>query len=776
MKKLALTLTLLALMVAGIGCDDSPTEELSVKLEAPKISLGEKTPTSVAFSWSPVENAAGYEYSLSAADQVVASQTLPASETRASIDRLTANTAYQLSLRAVGSEMFETSDWATLSFTTPSDQPGPQPEQVEIKDPVLKQYLLDKGIDTDQNGVISPEEAAAFTAIEMGFEYGEDATDQNTVKDLSGLEYFTSLQTLNLKFHRVTDPSPVEGLASLTSLNLGENPISALNLAKLGNLTDLRLYGTQIKELDLTAVPKLQSLYLQRTALTALDLTGLTELTSAFINEAQLSSLKADGLSRLTRLDAVKNKLTQLSVTNCEALTELHLNDNQLSEVTLSGLPKLMRLNLYANKLTSIDLTKMPSLLWIFLYDNQISQIDLKANTALREIYITNNPITELDLSLNAEVEIVEAKQMPQLEQINLKNGYCSDWAEYYIEEGNAALKKVIVDPGYEFEYVSKLFQNRPEVLVTTGEEPSVPKVYVVGAHSNNTAALWIDGVQQDLPDGGISAVANDVYVTASGDIYVVGWDASSTGTARAVLWTNGELTYLSDGTKDVQAKSVAVYGSDVYVAGNEVGTSNTVYLWKNGIPTVLPSVASYAEVGSMAISENGDVYVAGYDNGPVIWKNGVKTGDVLGDASTQLLGIALHGSEVYCSGYRTDENYMYRAMVWQGTQATELTDGTDDCLANAVWVSEAGDVYVAGNQSSSPKKALLWKNGTPETLPADSYKAFDVTGYGGDLYVAGQLSTGSFPFGQQTAVVWKNGVSQSLCDYTSEARAVFVR
>ena len=774
MKKLALIFAVTALLFAGYGCEDSSTENAVVKLESPKITLGEKTQTSIAFSWTPVENASGYEFAISSNDQTVASKTLPASQSNHSVDGLSPNTSYKLALRAIGRDMFENSDWAQVTFSTSSDDP--QPTAVEIKDAVLKNYLFEKGIDSDSDGVISFEEAAAFKTIEMGFEYAEDATDENTVKDLSGLEYFSSLETLNLKFHRVTDAAPIEALSSLTSLNLGENPISALDLSKLGNLTDLRLYGTQIKELDLTAVPKLQVLYLQRTALTALDLTGLTELTSAFINEAQLSSLKADGLSKLTRLDAVKNKLTQLSVTNCEALTELHLNDNQLSEVTLSGLPKLMRLNLYANKLTAIDLTKMPSLLWIFLYDNQISQIDLKANTALREIYITNNPIAELDLSLNAEVEIVEAKQMSQLEQINLKNGYCSDWAEYYIEEGNSALKKVIVDPGYEFEYVSKLFQNRPEVLVTTGEEPSVPKVYVVGAHSNNTAALWIDGVQQDLPDGGISAVANDVYVTASGDIYVVGWDTSSTGTARAVLWTNGELTYLSDGTKDVQAKSVAVYGSDIYVAGNEVGTSNTVYLWKNGVPTVLPSVANYAEVGSMAISENGDVYVAGYDNGPVIWKNGVKTGDVLGDASTQLLGIALHGSEVYCSGYRTDENYMYRAMVWQGTQATELTDGTDDCLANAVWVSEAGDVYVAGNQSSSPKKALLWKNGTPETLPADSYKAFDVTGYGGDLYVAGQLSTGSFPFGQQTAVVWKNGVSQSLCDYTSEARAVFVR
>ncbi len=303
------------------------------------------------------------------------------------------------------------------------------------------------------------------------------------------------------------------------------------------------------------------------------------------------------------------------------------------------------------------------------------------------------------------------------------------------------------------------------------------PVVYVAGSYNGNTAVLWTNGVQSDLTDGGIAAIANDVYVSDKGDVYVVGWDTpDDTGIDRAVLWKNGEMSYLSDGKKNTQAKSVFVHGGDVYVAGNEIGTANKVFLWKNGEPTVLPSQANYAEVGSMAVAENGDIYVAGFDNGPTVWKNGVKTGENLGDEATQLLGICLHGSDVYYAGYRTDAESMYRAMVWKGTQVTELTDGSDDCLANAVWVSDAGDVYVAGNQSSSPKQALLWKNGTPVTLPAGSYKAFDVSGCGEDLYVVGQISTGSFPFGAQKAVLWKNGEQQPLCEEKSDARAVFVR
>ena len=127
-----------------------------------------------------------------------------------------------------------------------------------------------------------------------------------------------------------------------------------------------------------------------------------------------------------------------------------------------------MRLNVYANKLTAIDLTELPFLMWLFVFDNELSELDLSGNAALRELYASNNPVREIDLSIHENVEIVELQDMPVLELINLKNGYCSDWAEYYIVQVNTSLKKVIVDPGYELEYVSGLFKDRPEVSVVT--------------------------------------------------------------------------------------------------------------------------------------------------------------------------------------------------------------------------------------------------------------------------------------------------------------------
>lgn len=249
------------------GCKETPPAPPTVgptQLATSAVTLGAITPTTAAFSWKKVENADGYEYTIKREETTVVSQKVPDDETEAVAEGLESETSYTLALRALGNNEYEDSSWREISFTTRADEPEP-PSHVAIPDKVLEKYLFDNGIDMDSDGIISFDEAAAFTAIEMGYDYAEDATDANTVKSLDGLQYFTALETLNLKFHRVTDAAPIEGLTNLRALNLGENPITALRLDQLGQLTDLRLYGTGISELNLSKTPEMTVLYLQRT-------------------------------------------------------------------------------------------------------------------------------------------------------------------------------------------------------------------------------------------------------------------------------------------------------------------------------------------------------------------------------------------------------------------------------------------------------------------------------------------------------------------------------
>lgn len=348
------------------------------------------------------------------------------------------------------------------------DDPDSNTDYVAFADEVLENHILSivPAVDADGDGMISFEEAKAVTKIDLSFERPDMVVEEKVVTDLSGLEHFTSLDTLGLKYHRATDATPVEGLTELKFLHLGGNPIKELDLSKLSKLESLYLFDTKVSTLALDKTPQLAVLYVSRTEIQDLDLSILKNLKEVVANDGKLKTLKVEGLSKLERLDAVGNMLTSLEVKDCENLQQLHLNSNRISSIELSGLPKLMILNLYSNQLKSLDVSGLPFLLRLYVFDNSLEALDLSANAYFQELYVSYNPMKSLDLSKNPMLEFLEAMHMPALEEINLKND--SFEGSYDIVDGNAALKKVIVDAGAEYTYVAGLFKDLPSVSVVT--------------------------------------------------------------------------------------------------------------------------------------------------------------------------------------------------------------------------------------------------------------------------------------------------------------------
>ena len=440
------------------GCSKSET------LQTPEIKVNNLSTTSFSFTWTAIPDATGYTYEVKAANQSIVTDGNREKPENVEVTGLSTASTYTVSVKALGTGSFTDSEYATITVTTLDNT-------IHFADKVLERRLLamtEPKIDADGDGKITFEEAAAVKELQLGFDLKPEST-VDCVTDITGLEYFTSLETLSLKFNSVSNIKPIEGISTLKVLILGENPISSINLDKLGELTDLRLYGTNISDIDLTKTPKLESLYLQRTNVSKVDLTPLQSLDQALLNKcSSLTEIKASNLPSITRIDAVECNLKSFEISDCPSLRELHLNSNKLTSIKMTNLAMLMRLNVYDNQLTSIDVSNLPFLMWLFVYDNQLTSIDLSANVPLREFRASNNPLTEVNLSTNENLVSLELESMSKMKTLNIKNDFYDEYSEYLIVDGNTALEKVITDPGAEFELVKKLFANNPKVQVVT--------------------------------------------------------------------------------------------------------------------------------------------------------------------------------------------------------------------------------------------------------------------------------------------------------------------
>ena len=440
------------------GCSKSET------LQTPEIKVNNLSTTSFSFTWTAIPDATGYTYEVKAANQSTVTDGNREKPENVEVTGLSTASTYTVSVKALGTGSFTDSEYATITVTTLDNT-------IHFADKVLERRLLamtEPKIDADGDGKITFEEAAAVKELQLGFDLKPEST-VDCVTDITGLEHFTSLETLSLKFNKVSDIKPIEGISTLKVLILGENPISSINLDALGELTDLRLYGTIISDIDLTKTPKLESLYLQRTNVSKVDLTPLQSLDQALLNKcSSLTELKASNLPSITRIDAVECNLKSFEISDCPSLRELHLNSNKLTSIKMTNLAMLMRLNVYDNQLTSIDVSNLPFLMWLFVYDNQLTSIDLSANVPLREFRASNNPLTEVNLSTNENLVSLELESMSKMKTLNIKNDFYDEYSEYLIVDGNTALEKVITDPGKEFEHVKKLFANNPKVQVVT--------------------------------------------------------------------------------------------------------------------------------------------------------------------------------------------------------------------------------------------------------------------------------------------------------------------
>jgi hypothetical protein len=316
-------------------------------------------------------------------------------------------------------------------------------------------------------------------------------------------------------------------------------------------------------------------------------------------------------------------------------------------------------------------------------------------------------------------------------------------------------------------------------------QTPASLEAYVAGTGSTGaytTALLWKNGVAATLPGGLFDVQAASVFVSGT-DVYVAGSEDNGNATGFAKLWKNGTASALSTGNS--VARSVYVSGTDVYVAGSEkLSSVNTAMIWKNGVAAVLSTNPCGSEARSVFVSGT-DVYAGGIEincTGPAstatVWKNGAPTfytGLGFGGA---VQSVFVSGTDVYACGLENTDatnGSKYVAKLWKNGTGASLS--VNNGVGRSVYVSGT-DVYVAGYEENTAHKkvAKIWKNGIATALSDGTYDvtAQSVFVYGTDVYVAGYAQIGA----QFYSRVWKNGALTSLVSgaINTAANSIFIK
>lgn len=256
------------------------------------------------------------------------------------------------------------------------------------------------------------------------------------IPDLSGLECWTSLRTIDLSSNNITDISALSGLSRLTSLSLGCNPIEDLTpLSHLSRLTflNLEMYSDCPSDLPLDDLSPLGHLR---------QLTGLQIGGRKVGSMEPLSTLK--NLEHLILQGTGISDLSPLSGMRRLSLAYLYRNDIT-SIAPLLGAPWLLELWLSGNPLDGLEgLENLPRLLTLDISEVGISSSPVYSQlTRLHSLSAQGNGIVdaapfgeltdvaEIQLNENEIEDITPLAQLTRASYLGLMNNKIQDLSPF---------------------------------------------------------------------------------------------------------------------------------------------------------------------------------------------------------------------------------------------------------------------------------------------------------------------------------------------------------
>jgi len=186
----------------------------------------------------------------------------------------------------------------STAATTPPVVSTALPAVVTFADPVLEAMV--RGAMGKPEGDITATEAEAVTRLNLSLELERYVSEEAQIKEISGLENFKNLESLDLSFHALTDVSPLAGLTKLATLSLAGNPVADITpLAGLTNLKGLTLSNCAAQDYSpLAKLVNLEFLMLDNSTIT--DVSPLASLTN--LKHLYLDNSTVDDYSPLANI------------------------------------------------------------------------------------------------------------------------------------------------------------------------------------------------------------------------------------------------------------------------------------------------------------------------------------------------------------------------------------------------------------------------------------------------------------------------------------------
>lgn len=260
-------------------------------------------------------------------------------------------------------------------------------QEVTIPDANFRHALIEEGVDTNGDGIISHQEAKGILKLDVSYQ---------EIHNLEGIEAFINL----------------------LELDCSKNYLTELTLNQIGKLESLVCYDNQISYLDLSGNTALKHLNCTFNKLTDLNLSENKALNELACGVNQLGFLDVSNNRELTLLDCRDTRLTSLNVSRNKALEILKCGFNNMGSLDFSENMLLSDLDCSVNQLRELDISHNSSLRYLNCSFNHLSDLDVSANRSLHILGCGYNRLTTIDISNNTVLEKVYFGGLPLLTEV----------------------------------------------------------------------------------------------------------------------------------------------------------------------------------------------------------------------------------------------------------------------------------------------------------------------------------------------------------------------